>query len=894
VKRLLKFVAIAILGLILCLKFHSLPQAQAQLSLIERPSAFSLVESGKQYYNAGQFTEAIKALQAAAKTYEEARQTLQQAQVLSFIALAQQKLGQWQRAENAIALGLSLVETVSVKGEQVKVRAQILNAKGHLQLAKGQAEAALKTWQTTEELYQKAGDRTGTLGTLINQATALEILGFYRRACNTVLQGFNLRQDKCETLTVQTLEQVLTNFQKQPKALQVVGLRSLGNVLRLTGQLQESLLVLNQSLAIARQISSSQDESKAWLALGNTQQFLAVKARDLKKTEVAQQLSQTSLKSYRQSAAIAQSSDNFLSLTALQAQLNQLRLLIETQQWSDALSLIPSVRSQLHQLPPSRASVYARVNFAQSLANFKQQQSKNAISWSDIANILKDAVQAAQSTQDKRAQSYALGYLGQLEYQYQLPTTANPETAIAQALILAQTEKAPEIAYRWQWQLGRIYRQRQEIETAIAFYQAAFDTLQVLRGDLITLNQEIQFSFREQVEPIYREFAALLLEPKVGETQPQQKNLLKAREAIEALQLATLDNYFQDACALPKENIESIDPQAAVIYTSFVPQRLEIILSLPDGTLKLHTSQIVQSEVEQTIEQLQLALREPDRLLDVQTRSQQIYHWLIEPFEKDLNSEIKTLVFVLDGALQNVPTAVLYNGKQYLAERYATVVTPGLKLLGPQRQSRSLEALIAGMSEKRQVGQQEFTALKNVEDELKAIQSVVASEALFNATFTTTNLQQEIGTRPFSIVHLATHGQFSSDPDETFILLWDRVLNVKDLNGLFQPGTQLNEIVDLLVLSACETATGDKRASLGLAGVAVRTGARSTLATLWQVNDESTADLMTRFYRNLSEKTGISKAEALRQAQLELWQNTSKDWQVPFFWASYVLVGNWL
>ena len=101
-------------------------------------------------------------------------------------------------------------------------------------------------------------------------------------------------------------------------------------------------------------------------------------------------------------------------------------------------------------------------------------------------------------------------------------------------------------------------------------------------------------------------------------------------------------------------------------------------------------------------------------------------------------------------------------------------------------------------------------------------------------------------------------------------------------------------IIDLLVLSACETATGDKRAALGLAGVAVRAGARSTLASLWQVNDESTAALMGQFYRELIENPEIAKAEALRRAQLKIWKTTNKDWQVPSFWASYVLVGNWL
>jgi CHAT domain-containing protein len=897
VKNLFRFIAVAIVGLLLSLTLRLLPPVRAEQPIQSQTSALSLVQKGKKYYDTGQFSEAAQALERAAQAYEAQGDVLKQAQVLALISLARQRQGQWQEAEAAIARSLSLLETVPKQGEHVPVLAQVLNARGQLQLSRGQAEAALETWQEAESLYAQAGDRVGITGSQINRANALEALGFYRRSCNTVLKAFQIEDRKCEELNSETLENVLKTFQTQPNSLQIAGLRGLGNVLRLLGKLRESQTVLERSLAIAKQLRSPQDESRAMLSLGNTQQALANRARDLQNTEAAQKSTAAALDYYRQAATIAKSPSHSLSLSALQAQLNELSLLIETERRSDAQKLLPSVREEIGNLPTSRSSVYLRVNFARNLASLKQIEKDTSVSWQDIAAILDAAVRAARSIGDKRAESYALGYLGQLQYEHQLPGASSPRALLDRSLALAQTENAPEIAYRWQWQLGRIYRERGEKEQAIAAYQAAFNTLQGLRSDLLALNQEIQFSFREQVEPVYRELADLLLQPPFGKTGevPSQENLKQARLAIEALQLAELDNYFQDACANPKEDIERVDPQAAVIYTAILPKRLEVILSLPDGSLKLHTNVVAQTEVEQILEQLQQALREPDRLREVQALSQQVYRWLIEPFEKDLESQIKTLVFVLDGALQNIPMAILYNGKQYLVERYGTAVTPGLRLLGPKRLPRQVEALVAGVSQERKIGRQEFTALKNVENEWKAIESVVSSEALFNSQFTKTNLQQELDTRPFSIVHIATHGQFSSDPEGTFILLWDRVLNVRDLDNLLQPGNRPESaIVDLLVLSACETATGDKRASLGLAGVAVRTGARSTLATLWSINDESTAALMSQFYQKLIANPAIAKAEALRQAQLELWKNTSQDWQVPFFWASYVLIGNWL
>ena len=139
---------------------------------------------------------------------------------------------------------------------------------------------------------------------------------------------------------------------------------------------------------------------------------------------------------------------------------------------------------------------------------------------------------------------------------------------------------------------------------------------------------------------------------------------------------------------------------------------------------------------------------------------------------------------------------------------------------------------------------------------------------------------------------MATHGQFSSNPEETFILTWNDKINVKELEKLLKlRETTEDSPIELLVLSACQTASGDNRAALGLAGLAVRSGARSTLATLWSAKDQSTAKLMVKFYQALT-REGVSKAEALRQAQLEMLQ--SPRYQDPFYWAPFVLVGNWL
>jgi CHAT domain-containing protein len=165
---------------------------------------------------------------------------------------------------------------------------------------------------------------------------------------------------------------------------------------------------------------------------------------------------------------------------------------------------------------------------------------------------------------------------------------------------------------------------------------------------------------------------------------------------------------------------------------------------------------------------------------------------------------------------------------------------------------------------------------------------------LLNQDFTRDRFQSQVNAKPFPIVHLATHGQFSSNPEETFLLTWDDRINVKDFAELFENRLEgsLNP-VELLVLSACQTAAGDRQATLGLAGFALLSGARSTLATLWSVSDQSTADLMSEFYLQLTQTNlNLTKAEALRRAQLSLLKNP--EYNHPYFWAPFVLVGNWL
>jgi CHAT domain-containing protein len=211
-----------------------------------------------------------------------------------------------------------------------------------------------------------------------------------------------------------------------------------------------------------------------------------------------------------------------------------------------------------------------------------------------------------------------------------------------------------------------------------------------------------------------------------------------------------------------------------------------------------------------------------------------------------------------------------------------------LQLLQPRSlNQQKLQGLLAGLSQQRE----NFSALPNVAVEIDQIKTALSAKVLLDQAFTNQGFQREIDATSSPVVHLATHGQFSSNADNTFILTWDGRITVKQLDQILRAREGNLKPIELLVLSACQTATGDRRAALGMAGVAVRSGARSTLASLWSVSDRSTATLMIEFYRELGQP-GINKAEALRRAQISLLRQP--DYTSPYYWAPFVLLGNWL
>jgi CHAT domain-containing protein len=823
-----------LVGFLMAIGVHAVVSDRSPHSS-DTPS-INLIQTGQQFYRSGQFLSAINTWKAAAEEYRSKGDTLNQSLVLSYVALAYQQLGQFQPAIGAMNQAMDLI--AKQQNAQLII-AQILNNQGQFYFIQGQMETALETWKKSEQLYRIINDKIGEIGTQINQARALQALGFYLRAKNI-------------------LEQIATSLNSQPDSqLKVTALVNLGNILRVLGYFNASQKALEGGLAIAQKLQLLPDIQIALFNLGNLAQ--------------AREQPQVALQFYQQA-----SGEN--SPVQLQAEIYQLELLVKLERLADGLSLIPKIQTQLAKLPSSQNKIYAQINLAECLVKLSPNEVSAA------AKILANAASEAKNLGNPRAESYALGRLGALYEQTQQWDAAKNLTQ--QALILAQQIRAGEIAYLWQWQTGRLLQVTGDKSQAILSYTDAVNTLQSLRQDLAAINQEVQFSFRESVEPVYRELVDLLLQ-----NNPSQPQLQQARATIEALQLAELANFFREACLdVQPRQIDQIDPTAAVIYPIILRDRIEVILSLPGQPLRHYTTKMEKQQGETVISRMRQSMRRTGFAQERLTLAQEIYGWLIKPAVADLTGQkIQTLVFVLDGSLRNIPMAALHDGERYLIEQYKVAIAPGLQLLNPRPIARShLKALLGGLTE----GNGEFSPLPGVKAEVTEIGATVPATILLDRQFTTNALETKIKTLPFSVMHLATHGQFSSKAEETFILTWDGRIDVKQLSSLLT-NRELTDSppIELLVLSACQTAKGDNRAALGLAGVAVRSGARSTLASLWMVSDESTANFMVQFYQELL-KPGVTKAEAVRRAQLHLLKQP--EFNHPYFWASFILIGNWL
>ncbi len=719
---------------------------------------------------------------------------------------------------------------------------------------RGQFTAALREWRAVADESNAAGDPAARTEAYLGKSEALRSLG----------QG------------AEALEAANTALQlAEPRGDRVRGAQS-------------HLLIASAALLAGRHDQARQalDSARMLAVAADRRDILASVHNETGNLHFESGRYSEALAAYREAGALATPRGS--GLLHAQVLLNAARAALEGGNDPPAATFLVAAAGAIAPLDDGHAKAMALIALGELGLRADPGNPQAALA---AHQAYRAALAIAEPAGDTRAQSFALGYLGHLYERARRFDEAGQLTR--RAIFVTPDAAAADLLYRWHWQDGRIHRAAGRPDEAIAAYRLAVHHLQSIRADLALNLAGGKSSFRSVLGPVYFELADLLLArgASLGSAPEAGRILEEARATIELSKAAELQDYFQDSCVAEQQarvsSLVQVDAGTAVIYPILLPDRTEIIATFAGGSRQFTIPVGAQALTELVRDyRLKLERRTTRQYL---LPAQKLYDILIRPLEPELRQRaVDTLVFVPDGPLRTVPMGALHDGSDFLVARYALATTPGMSLTETRPlQQRTVQVLLNGIT----VPVQGFPALPAVSDELQALQKLYGGTTLKDHDFLVANVERELGDKPFSVVHIASHGEFNGDVNQTFLLAYDQKLTMNRLEALIGPSRYRKQPIEMLTLSACQSAAGDDRAALGLAGVAIKAGVRSALASLWYINDESTATLMADFYRQIG-MPGASKARALQQAQIALGRDSR--YRHPYYWAPFLLIGNWL
>ena len=772
---------------------------------------------------------------------------------------------------------------------------------GQAAYQKGSFPQAVLDWTEAARLYEQQGQLREQAQTLTQLSQALQWIGRYQDAGAALHTALVI------------VEKLGDN------SYRVAILGRLGNLAAIVGQDEKAEALLTEALSVARESNQKVLTASLLNGLGNV---LAGVQRN-----------SAAIEAYRESMALAKDAGH--DLLAVTATINAARASVQNGSFAEAKGLLDSAPAMLAKLNNSHEKAFAWLTFGLTYESLRRPSGKTRAARFDVlgaepgagsrkiivqpaeasasggpsetasaSSVIskEEAVQAAVQAYwaahkvavaigDPTAESYAWGNLGHLYEEEGRVGEALDLTR--RAVAAAQKVRIPEALYQWHWQTARLLRAQGKDNEAILAYRRAVETLQPIRQEFLVGSRNRATSFRETTGPLFFELSDLLLKHAASTTDRRlhQELLVQAQDTIEQFKAAELQDYFKDDCVATARSrstaVAETAKNTAVVYPIVLPDRLELLVSLPSG-LQQVVVPVTADKLTTSVRAFRLALEERGKRTYL-AYAQELYDWLIRPIEADLQSAgISTLVFVPDGPLRTIPMAPLYDGKNFLITRYAMAIVPGLTLTDARPINRAhVKLLSAGLSD----SVQGYPALPNVAHELQAVKELYGGVSLLNDQFKVVNVQGRLQEEPFTILHIASHGTVQKDVTKSFILAYDDKITMDRLAELVGLLQHREAPLELLTLSACETAAGDDRAALGLAGVAIKAGARSALATLWAVDDAATSELIEEFYTQLKDPS-LTKAVALQRAQMKILQEPERSH--PSFWAPYLLINNWL
>ncbi|NEQ23218.1 MAG: tetratricopeptide repeat protein [Microcoleus sp. SIO2G3] len=837
------------------------------------------------YSGLGQYAQALEYSQQALAIHREVGDRLWEGRTLNSMGGIYSDLGQYPKALQFYQQALAIFKEVGNRSEQ----GIALGSIGVVYWNLGQYPKALEFYQQALAIFTKIGDHAGEGAALNAIGLIYSDLGQYPKALEFHQQALAIRRrigsKAGEGTSLSNIGSVYLYLEQYPKALefyqQALGiqreignksyqgtiLNNIGQVYNDLGQYPKALEFYQQALAISREIGNRAGEGTNLTNIGSVHLYL----RQYPKA----------LEFYQQALAIQREiGDKATEGTTL----NNIGFLLEAQNqpelaiifYKQSVNVTEAIRKDLRVLPKEQQQSFTETVTAR---------------YRRLADLLlkQDRVLEAQRVLDLLKIQELEDYLSNVR--------GNNNT----------TQGLPNLPPEQQtWDSYQTI-----LDKAVEIGKELTQLRQLKQNATLTPAQEQRIAQLVKAQETIREdFNNFTRSPEVLALVTQRSPETLSQDLL--LQMGNF-NALQD-------NLENLQQKAVLLYPLILDDRIELILTTPDSPPIRRTVPVPKQQLNETIAAFRSALF--DRTSDAKAPAQQLYNWLIKPLEAELKAaDAQTIIYAPDAQLRYIPLAALYDGQQWLVQRYRinNITAASLTDLNtqPQRQMQILAGAFATGRYSFKVGEQsfDFSGLPFAGAEVENLAKTVPSTTKFiDSAFTPQVTVPKMD--DYTVVHLATHAAFVvGTPDDSFILFGngDRI-TLRDIQ------TWSLKNVDLVILSACETGIGGKLGNgeeiLGLGYQMQRAGARAAIASLWSVSDGGTQALMNAFYAGLKNGS-LTKAEALRQAQIALITNNSQalgeqrgvgveavgdrtqpsvqaQLSHPYYWAPFILIGNGL
>ena len=857
--------------------------------------AKALMNLGLAYGSLSQYTKEIEFYQQALPIFRAVGNRNGEASALNNLGNAYLSLSQYTQAIEFYQQALPIFRAVQDRNGEAKA----LGGLGNAYFSLSQYNKAIEFYQQALPIFRAVQDRNGEAKSLTGLGNAYGSLSQYNQA-------------------IEFYQQALPIFRAvQDRNGEANALMNLGSAYLSLSQYNQAIEFYQQALPIYRAVQDRNGEANALVNLGVAYSSLSQYNKAIEFHQQALSIFQAVQDRNGEAAALT-------NLGIAYSSLSQSNQAIEFHQ--QALPIYRAVQDR-------NGEAKALNNLG--LAYFSLSQYTKAI------EFYQQALPIYRAVQDRNGEARALNNLG---IAYGSLSQYNQAIAFFQQalpIFRAVQDRAGE--GKLLSNIGILLKEQKQPELAIAFYKQSVNVRETIRKDLRKLDRDLQASYTQSVADTYRNLASLLLQQnrvmeamqvldllKVQELQdylkdikgnqltaqglpllPQEREIVQAFDqnpainktisnpAVTALvaqlrQTAAAQNLTLPAYKDLQARIQKLGKNIALFYPLILDDRLELVLFIPDRPPIRKTVNVKRAEFEQEIRAFRQALPDVTKLLKIRQSGQQLYTWLVQPIDAELKAaKVQTIVYAPDGQMRYVPLAALYDGTQWLTERYQINYLTALALTpidAPDK--RSPTALTGALTQGRTItvagATYSFGSLAYTKAEVNQIAKTIPNtKSLIDQPFNRRNLLAQMPQA--TIVHLATHAKFGGTPEESFIVLGDGdVVTLREIEAWKLPN------VSLFVLSACETGVGGKLGNgleiLGFGYQMQRTGSRAAIASLWAVQDDGTSVLMNEFYGALQK--GSSKAEALRQAQIELINDS--NYRHPLYWAPFILIGNGL